>query len=109
MLILLLSACSPASVLNAMAPRDSVTLTRDIAYADGARHTLDVYAPRASAAPPPVMVFFYGGGWEAGSKDMYRFVGATLAGRGVMTVIPDYRLYPQVRFPAFMQDAAEAV
>lgn len=92
-----------------MAPRDSVTLTRDIAYADGARHTLDVYAPRASAAPPPVMVFFYGGGWEAGSKDMYRFVGATLAARGVMTVIPDYRLYPQVRFPAFMQDAAEAV
>jgi acetyl esterase/lipase len=55
------------------------------------------------------VVFFYGGGWEAGSKDMYRFVGATLAARGVTTVIPDYRVYPQVRFPVFMEDAAAAV
>jgi acetyl esterase/lipase len=109
MLILPLSACSPTSVLNAMAPRGSVTVTHDVAYADGARRTLDVYAPRASGAPAPVAVFFYGGGWETGSKDMYRFVGATLAARGVITVIPDYRLYPRVRFPAFMRDAAEAV
>src|SRR5579859_4510817 len=109
MLMLVLSSCSPTSVLNAMAPRQSVTVTRDVAYADGARHTLDVYAPRTLVPPVPVVVFFYGGGWESGSKDMYRFVGATLAARGMVTVIPDYRLYPQVRFPAFMQDAAAAV
>jgi acetyl esterase/lipase len=107
--VLLLSACSPTSVLNAMAPRANVTVTRNVAYADGARHTLDVYAPLPSDTPAPVVVFFYGGGWEAGSKEMYSFVGATLAARGVLTVIPDYRLYPQVRFPAFMQDAAAAV
>lgn len=107
--MLLLSACSPTAVLNAVAPRDNVTVTRNVAYADGARHTLDIYAPRVSAEASPVVVFFYGGGWESGSKDMYRFVGATLAARGVMMVIPDYRLYPQVRFPAFMQDAAAAV
>jgi acetyl esterase/lipase len=92
-----------------MAPRANVTVTRNVAYADGARHTLDVYAPLPSDTPAPVVVFFYGGGWEAGSKEMYSFVGATLAARGVLTVIPDYRLYPQVRFPAFMQDAAAAV
>ncbi len=107
-MLMLLTACSPTSVLNAVAPRANVTVTRDVAYADGPRHTLDVYAPRAAAAPAPVVVFFYGGGWESGSKDMYRFVGATLAARGVVTVIPDYRLYPQVRFPAFMRDAAAA-
>jgi acetyl esterase/lipase len=109
-LMLSLSACSPTAVLNAVAPRDGVTVTRDIAYADGARHALDIYAPRPAAAPAPapVVVFFYGGGWEAGSKDMYRFVGAALAARGVMAVVPDYRLYPEVRFPAFMQDAAAA-
>jgi acetyl esterase/lipase len=107
--MLLVSACSPTSVLNAVAPRENVTVTRDIAYADGARRSLDIYAPRETAAPAPVVVFFYGGGWETGSKAMYRFVGATLAARGVMTVIPDYRLYPQVRFPAFMKDAASAM
>jgi acetyl esterase/lipase len=112
-LMLSLAACSPTAVLNAVAPRDGVTLTRDLAYADGPRQTLDVYAPRfpgtVAPTPAPVVVFFYGGGWESGSKDMYRFVGAALAARGVMTVIPDYRLYPQVRFPAFMDDAAAAV
>src|SRR5580692_4030024 len=102
LLLLLPAACSPVTVLNAIAPRDGVTLTRDIAYADGPRHRLDVYAPRV--APAPVVVFFYGGGWEAGAKEDYRFVGAALAARGVMTVIADYRLYPEVRFPAFMRD-----
>ena len=61
------------------------------------------------AAPAPVLVFFYGGGWTSGSKETYRFVGAALAARGVLVVIPDYRLYPAVRFPAFMNDAAAAV
>jgi len=108
-LLLLPAACSPTAVLNALAPRDGVTVTRDLAYQDGPRHTLDVYAPRAAATPAPVVVFFYGGGWESGSKEMYRFVGAALAARGVVTVIADYRLYPEIRFPAFMQDAAAAV
>jgi acetyl esterase/lipase len=101
--------CSPTAILNVLAPRGGVTPTRDIAYAGGPRHRLDVYAPRPGVVPAPVIVFFYGGGWVSGSKAMYRFVGATLAARGALVVIPDYRLYPQVRFPAFVQDAAAAV
>jgi len=108
-MVLLLLFWSPTAVLNASAPRDGVTPTRDIAYADGPRGTLDVYAPRPAATPAAVVVFFYGGGWVSGSKAMYRFVGAALAARGVVAVIPDYRLYPEVRFPAFMEDAAKAV
>jgi acetyl esterase/lipase len=107
LLLLLPAACSPVAVLNAIAPRDGVTVTRDIGYADGPRHRLDVYAPRVT--PAPVVVFFYGGSWEFGSKDSYQFVGAALAARGVMTVIADYRVFPEVRFPGFMQDAALAV
>lgn len=107
--MLLLSACSPAGVLNALSPRDGVTVTRDIAYQPGPRHGLDVYAPRPGPTPAPVVVFFYGGNWDSGSKAMYRFVGAALAAHGMLTVIPDYRLYPEVRFPAFMDDAAAAV
>jgi acetyl esterase/lipase len=107
-LALLLSACSPVDILNAMAPRDGVSIVPDLAYDEGSRHTLDVYAPRRAEQPAPVVLFFYGGNWDSGSKEMYRFVGAALAARGVVTVIPDYRLYPQVRFPAFMHDAAGA-
>jgi acetyl esterase/lipase len=109
MVVLLLHFCSPTAALNALAPRDGIALTRDIAYADGPRRTLDVYAPRPAAPPLPVLVFFYGGGWTSGAKEMYRFVGAGLAARGLVVVIPDYRLYPDVRFPAFMDDAAAAV
>ncbi len=100
---------SPIPLLNALAPSERVTTTNDIVYADDPPRRLDVYAPRASAVPAPVVVFFYGGGWASGSRDMYRFIGAELAANGVLAVIPDYRLYPEVRFPVFMQDAADAV
>lgn len=107
--MLLVAACAPTTVLNALAPRNGITVTRDIPYGDGPRRTLNVYSPRPSDTPAPVVVFFYGGNWDSGSKAMYRFVGAALAARGVLVVIPDYRVYPQVRFPAFMYDAAAAI
>ncbi len=107
--LLLAAGCSPARVLNDLAPRRLVA--EDVAYGDGPRRTLDVYAPdpALSAGPPPVVVFLYGGGWKDGSKAMYRFVGGALAQRGAVVVIPDYRLYPQVRYPDFLRDCAAAV
>ena len=59
--------------------------------------------------PFPVVVFFYGGGWESGKRKDYRFVGAELATHGVMTIVADYRLYPEVVFPKFIEDGALAV
>jgi acetyl esterase/lipase len=73
-----------------------------------ARQKLDVYAP-PRAADCPVVIFWYGGGWTSGHKGNYRFVGAALAQRGFVAVLPDYRLYPEVKFPAFIDDGAEAI
>ncbi len=107
--LLLAAGCSPARVLNDLAPRRLVA--EDVPYGDGPRRTLDVYAPDPGAAtsPPPVVVFLYGGGWKDGGKATYRFVGGALAQRGAVVVIPDYRLYPQVRYPDFLRDCAAAV
>lgn len=69
---------------------------------------LDAYAP-AGASDAPVVVFFYGGSWNGGKRHWYRYVGDALADNGVVVFIPDYRKYPDVRFPAFMHDAANAV
>jgi acetyl esterase/lipase len=80
----------------------------DIPYADGARRKLDVYQPRA-AAGAPVVVFFYGGRWSSGAKGLYRIFAGALTARGYVVVIPDYRLYPEVKFPAFVEDGAMAV
>jgi len=72
------------------------------------RQKLDIYRPDG-AGPAPVVVFFYGGAWNSGSKAMYPFVAATLARQGNVVVVPDYRLYPEVRFPAFLDDCAKSV
>jgi acetyl esterase/lipase len=80
----------------------------DIAYAPGPRHSLDVYAPSKPQARP-IIVFWYGGGWEDGRKSNYRFVGAALAKAGYVAVLPDYRLYPEARFPDFIDDGAQAL
>jgi acetyl esterase/lipase len=103
-----LMALSPARVLNALAVLGRYRVATDVAYAPGPRHSLDVYAPEFASAAP-VVVFFYGGNWQEGDKAIYRFVGAALAARGIATVIPDYRLYPEVRFPGFVEDGALAV
>jgi acetyl esterase/lipase len=107
-----LTACTPSlGTFDAFAPRDAgaARVARDVAYAEGPRRRLDVYAPRASAGPLPVIVFIYGGSWNSGDKDDYEFVGAALASRGFVTVLPDYRLVPEVRFPGFLEDCAAAV
>jgi acetyl esterase/lipase len=105
---LLLTGCSPASVLDFFVSRAGVEMTRSIPYGNGARRTLDVYRP-VGISGAPVVVFFYGGSWQSGSKAIYRFVGAALARRGYLTIVPDYRLYPEVRYPEFLDDAALAV
>ncbi|MBB5373428.1 alpha/beta hydrolase [Acidocella aromatica] len=97
---------SPVTVLNSLA-YGPYALTQNIPYAPGPRGGLDVYAP-LHARNAPVVVFYYGGSWQSGDKAMYRFVGAALASRGVVAVIPDYRVYPQARFPGFLQDCAAA-
>lgn len=80
----------------------------DIPYAPGPRGRLDVYVPE-KAQGRPIVVFWYGGGFEDGMKSNYRFVGAALAKAGYVAVLPDYRLYPEVRFPDFVDDGARAL
>ena len=109
MLALLLPACSPTALLNATVPSHGVTVTRDIAYADGPRHRLDIYRPPGEGKQAPLVVFLYGGSWRTGDKGMYPFVALPLAARGAVVVVPDYRLYPEVAFPAFLDDNARAV
>ncbi|MFN4020712.1 MAG: alpha/beta hydrolase [Erythrobacter sp.] len=73
---------------------------------------LDIWAPESSegaaGGPLPVIIFWYGGGWAKGERESYAFAGRALAREGFIVVIPDYRKVPDVRFPAFLDDAAEA-
>ena len=106
----LLLACAPTATLNVMASREGRAPDTAVSYGPLARHKLDIYRP-AAAAPAqgwPVVVFFYGGSWNRGERADYKFVGTALASRGVLTLVADYRLYPEVRYPEFLNDCALA-
>ena len=106
------AGCSPLQIFDAVTPRDRGTTRAgaDLAYGSHPRQRLDVHVPTSQAgAPAPVLVFFYGGSWKTGAKEEYDFVGSALAAQGFVTVLPDYRLYPEVRFPDFLDDSAAAV
>lgn len=101
--------CTPARLLNSLITDDGYRVHRDIEYGDASRHRLDIYIPDNVAADGRVAVFFYGGRWENGAKVDYLFVGQALASQGIITVIADYRLHPDVKFPSFVEDGAKAV
>lgn len=98
---------SAADLLNLWAPLGAVERQEGLGYGPASHQKLDVYRPRHSRGAP-LVVFFYGGSWQRGSRDLYPFLGASLAAQGIVTAVPDYGLFPQVRFPAFLQDSARA-
>jgi acetyl esterase/lipase len=107
----LASGCRSTEFALANAPTQFSHIDRHVGLAYGAdpRQQLDVYVPRGTGQNRPVVIFWYGGSWVGGNKAEYRFVGSTLAQQGFVAILPDYRLYPQVRFPSFDEDGARAV
>ena len=105
-----LAGCSGVQFINAVTSDSGYTQTSGVAFGDHGLK-LDVYAPD-QVVNAPVVVFFYGGSWQAGesrNRASYKFAGQALAAAGYVAVIPDYRLYPQVKYPDFLADCAQAV
>jgi acetyl esterase/lipase len=106
----LLSACNPLPVLNLITPESSFRKTADLKYGNESRQQLDIYTPLTPEHDRlPVIMFLYGGSWSRGNKETYMFLAEYLARRGYIIVIPDYRVYPEVKFPAFVEDGAAAL
>ena len=100
---------APVNLVNAVIPTSGLTIDRNIPYGAHPRQRLDVYAPKNGGADRPVAVFFYGGGWQMGDRREYLFAAQAFASRGMTVVVPDYRIFPEVTFPAFIDDAAAVV
>lgn len=110
-LALLSTGCMSIGTFNQLTPHDrgAVRLASSEPYGEGLRRTLDIYVPVGRPERAPVLIFFYGGGWSSGEKEDHSFVGDAFAAEGFVAVVPDYRIYPEVRFPGFVDDAAIAV
>ena len=109
LLLLAAAACSPRAGVERLVLGDNIARAVDIQYGDSARQRLDVYRRVVPGAPAPVIVFLYGGRWKYGTKDDYLLIGNNFARRGWVTVIANYRVYPKVLFPAWVEDGASAV
>jgi acetyl esterase/lipase len=98
-------------LVNALSPKPKASrrVAADLAYGPHPRQRLDIYRPKAATADLPLVVFIYGGAWNSGDRRDYGFVGRSLAARGHVVVIPDYRVLPEVEYPDFLTDCALAV
>jgi acetyl esterase/lipase len=101
-----LSATAP--LFNLAIPTAGYSHRRDIAYGSVPRARLDLYIPDGLQAAAPVLLFFHGGSWQSGNKNIYRFFGQAFASVGTIVAIADYRLYPEVKYPVFVEDGAAA-
>jgi acetyl esterase/lipase len=103
---------NPLGALDSLSPSVSVRVDRDIPYGPHGGQSLDLYLPgdwEETPAPRAAVVFFHGGRWSYGQKEEYRFVAQALVARGYAVAVCDYRKYPSVRFPAFVEDGAAAI
>lgn len=105
----LTSACSSRRTAETLLLGDHFELAKGISYGSHPDNRLDVYQPREGSRHFPIVVFLYGGRWQSGAKEDYRLVGDALTRRGIVVVVPDYRMYPNALFPAWVEDAAGAV
>lgn len=106
---LMMTGCSGLQTLNCVVSHRGYTRETDFAYGSDPRQKLDVYRPKKTTTNAPVVIFFYGGSWRGGEKRYYRFAAKALTSRGFVVVVPDYRVYPEVIFPKFVEDGASAI
>jgi len=103
-------------IINALARSGGYRVRRGIKYGPHARNRLDYYvrdrvrenvqgySEDERTKLRPLVLFIYGGNWQSGNRQDYRFVADTLCGMGCDVVLPDYRLYPEVRFSSMLDD-----
>lgn len=93
-----------------------VETARGISYVEDAasdtrRNRLDIFWPKEQKNCP-VVVLVHGGAWMMGDNrccGLYSSVGEFLASRGIVAVLPNYRLSPFVKHPEHIKDVARAV
>lgn len=109
LMALLVSGCQSVAFSLLNSGRAPLPAIETVSYDNDHQLKLDIHRPASNSNRQPIAIFFYGGSWRSGSRSEYAFVGEALAKAGIVTAIPDYRRYPQGRFPDFEFDAAHAV
>ncbi|WP_254846480.1 alpha/beta hydrolase [Hymenobacter sp. CRA2] len=71
---------------------------------------LDVFYPKAKRKQTyPAVLVIHGGGWASGDRSQHVPLAQQLAARGYVAVTAEYRLTPEARYPAAVQDLKTAI
>lgn len=88
---------------------EDITRFDDIHYGEDKLQVLDIYCPKGTTAPLPTIVSVHGGGWVYGDKERYSHYCMRLAQRGFTVVNFSYRLAPEHKYPAQLQDTCSVM
>lgn len=98
--------------IDARFSRDrGVRMAAEGTYGPAVNQNVELWVPEGGAPRGgwPTAVFVYGGGWHSGDTASYRFVARTLGNAGYATALVGYRLVPDGRFPAMLEDTASGI
>ncbi len=86
---------------------ENILRVDNISYGPNEMQVLDVYRPQNIEGKLPVIVSVHGGGWVYGDKELYQYYCMNLAQRGFAVVNFTYRLSPEYKFPAHLEDTVK--
>lgn len=96
------------AAINLLVPSDGYT-EQQISYGNDQQQSLDLYLPKTKSPKIPV-VYIYGSAWKKKfNKNDFTFVAQALTSLGHPVIIPEHRRYPDVKFPVFVEDVADAI
>jgi len=96
------------TAINALVPKDGYSL-QQLSYGNHPDQSLDLYLPKISKPKIPI-VYIYGSAWRKKfSKSDYLFVAQALTSLGHPVIMPEHRRFPEVKFPVFVDDIADAI
>ena len=109
--ILFLSGCANIKktvAINLLVPSDGYT-KQQFSYGSDQQQSLDLYIPKTSSPKIPV-VYIYGSAWQKKfNKSDFIFVAQALTSLGHPVIVPEHRRFPEVKFPVFINDVADAI
>jgi acetyl esterase/lipase len=110
-LLVCFAALLVPALVHAQEKKPEIRIERDLVYGKGGdtEMQLDLAMPKDGDGPYPVVVCIHGGGWRQGNRQQMSKTIEVLAGRGFVAVTPSYRLAPDAKYPAQIEDVKAAV
>ena len=111
LLILTVTGCASVkktAAINLLVPSDGYT-KQQFSYGSEQQQSFDLYLPKTRTSKIPV-VYVYGSAWRKKfNKADFKFVAQALTSLGHPVIVPEHRRYPEVKFPVFITDVADAI